>query len=152
VGVSRTKNKKICYCCGSDKSRPNAKGSPIWYLNYDKDENVFCCRCYDKLIKNPRNNPNNHARRYTYGKRRLLEDKGSRTGKCEWCSKKIGDTYIGWRKRIKIIKETHLHHLFYLVICPWFGRVELCAPCHNKESWRERRELITKERIKSFRD
>lgn len=75
------------------------------------------------------------ARIYTFGDRQLVDSKKCRTGVCSKCGKRVGDKYRGWRNKLLTAKQTQLHHEFYLVICPWFGRVELCVACHDKLHW-----------------
>ena len=132
---TRIRDKRFCYCCGSNETG-KWKNRSNWYLNHDSENNVLCSRCYARLIKNPRIMPKWRARRYTYCGQRLFEDKKSRTGICSKCGIKVGDRYIGWRNKIVTVQQTQMHHEFYLVICPWFGRIELCVACHSYIRWR----------------
>jgi hypothetical protein len=44
--------KRVCYCCGTDKSRRNHRYNRLlWIHNYDSDDNVLCMKCYDHLVK-----------------------------------------------------------------------------------------------------
>jgi hypothetical protein len=74
-------------------------------------------------------------RRYVFLDKRLINDTRVRTGVCSQCHRQVGDKYQGWRGRVVTVKQTQLHHDFYLTICPWFSRRELCVACHSKIRW-----------------
>jgi len=127
--------KRFCYACGSDKTTLTKGKWPSWILNHDKDNNVLCLGCFQRIIYLKKY----RARRYTFADKRMYEDKPTRKGVCSTCGIKVGDQYIGWRNKILTVQQTQFHHEFYLVICPWFSRVELCVACHDKIRWEEYR-------------
>jgi hypothetical protein len=147
MGRSRIKVKRFCYACGSDKTELTQGRWPHWYPNHDKDNNVLCHDCFMRHCYLPVY----YARRYEFCGTRLQEDNKSRVGICSKCGIKVGDRYIGWRNHIVTVQETQLHHQFYLIICPWFSRVELCVYCHDKIRWKEWKDKQkTVQKVKEF--
>ena len=123
----------VCYACGGIKKTVNGRGSPNWILNWDKDFNMLCHYCYGKIIKYPNERPQRleeYKKLIRFGnlKRQIKGTFRQLTGYCSKCPKNIFDGSC---------KTTHMHHLFYIMIIPWFGRAELCASCHAKETWQE---------------
>lgn len=129
----------------------NGKKWGQWY----KINGKFVCRShYDKLIATPKITPEYNKRRnsritpeykkqhrgrttyITFKNKRIYLNTKLRKGKCEWCSKKVGDEYINWKGEHKKIKLTNIHHIQYYIIFAWFDTVELCNSCHSKESAR----------------
>ena len=112
---------------------------------HDKSGNRICANCYQKFIfskhkqivrdYNSRKGSINSPKRMIIQGRRIFLDRLVRKGKCSNCGKHIGDPYIDVYGKITIIKRTHMHHWFYLIIMPWACSVELCPSCHMKESW-----------------
>ena len=69
----------------------------------------------------------------------LQLDEPIRKGQCQQCKKKIGDTYINYKGKEKIIKETHTHHYSeYNDNNMLKNTIELCAHCHGQESAKKR--------------
>jgi hypothetical protein len=85
---------------------------------------------------NSKRNPLNGPKRIVIQGRRIFTGRLLRRGKCSECGKGIGDSYINKYGKNAIIKQTHMHHWFYLVIMPWACTVELCASCHIKKEKR----------------
>src|SRR5262245_53540311 len=111
---------------------------------FKKDEKLYCKKCYNNLFTNPKWNPITRIspryaetrtksnktftpRHYLYAKRCIVGWARLLTGYCSRCTNNIYDGTC---------KKTDMHHLFYIVIFPWFGRQELCAACHVKEGRR----------------
>lgn len=132
------KDKRVCVNCGSDKTyisnpknRPNTY--PRWY-NY-KDGRV-CHKCRWKLIDGIKHTTNQIAWTPAGRRGRMRLKDIPRKGICDWCGKKIGDSYIGWRNKIKTVKRTNIHHFEYHANDPLKDTVELCNSCHSKETRR----------------
>jgi hypothetical protein len=143
---SEIHTKRVCVICGSDKTYVDKHGYSHWRNHEDK---IYCKNCYGRLIDSPKRNKEISQRVYLFLDKQLLEDKKTRTGICSKCGKKVGDKYRGWRNKEITIKQTQLHHEFYITICPWFSRIELCVACHDKirwEEWREKRKSIPKKK------
>jgi hypothetical protein len=143
-GFMFLETKRICDICGTKETYVDKHGYHQWRNHNGKR---YCNKCYGRLIDAPKRNPEAAARQYIFLKKRFHDPEKIRTGVCSECHRKIGDTYRGWRKKLIIIKQTQLHHEFYLTICPWFSRRELCVSCHDKirwRIWRERQKTIPK--------
>jgi hypothetical protein len=61
------------------------------------------------------------------------------TGYCSRCSNNVYDGTA---------KSMAMDHLVYIIIFPWFGRVELCASRHAERHWNEDSRVAT--RISSY--
>jgi len=110
--------------------------NPHWH-NWD---GVFLChRCYNNYVWNPINNPTARKRQLNYKNKRIILSMPLRKGICDLCKKKIGDLFIAWQGKIKIIKYTHIHHLKYHDDDPLKDTIEVCNSCHFKETWKSRR-------------
>lgn len=136
--------KRFCVACGSDKTYINKQGYQCW-RNYEG--HCYCNKCHGRLVDAPKRNPVYAARQFIFLKKRFHDPEKIRTGICSECNKKIGDKYRARYNKLITIKQTQLHHEFYLTICPWFSRRELCVACHNKirwQQWRERQKSIPK--------
>jgi hypothetical protein len=132
--------KRVCEICRTQETYIDKHGYEHWGNHNGKR---YCTRCYSKLVSNPKNKHKRKdlkSRTYRFIDKPILEDKKSRTGVCSNCNRKIGDKYNGWRNKEITVKQTQLHHQFYLVICPWFSRVELCVACHSDLRWKEWKE------------
>ena len=64
-----------------------------------------------------------------------------RKGRCEDCSKKVGDKHIGYRGKVGVIQVTQMHHYFYIPCMPWACMTERCTPCHNKTKTHTRKKI-----------
>jgi hypothetical protein len=118
---------RICYSCGTNKTRLNGEGRPSWILNLPT-KLILCQDCYYKIVRNPIfKSQGGYKRYYRFGSTiQLLANKRELTGYCSKCSNNIHD---------KSCRVTHMHHWIYIIIFTWFGREELCASCHAKETW-----------------
>lgn len=123
-----------CFSCGSNKTYVHSQG----WLQWNKIDWFvplwFCGKCRGRYLRASYRHRRNLTR-YTIGHGiRLYNKERQRTGYCSQCSNNVHNGTC---------KITNLHHRYYLRICPWFGRVELCASCHStitaKESWRKGR-------------
>jgi len=118
---------RICYCCGSNTTlthRKKGRDYLRWYLNHDKDNNVFCHLCYNKLIDHPK-----YARtRIWFKSQRLVLKENPRKGICSQCHSILGID----------CKTTQIHHIKYHEDDPLKDTVELCPSCHATESQRLR--------------
>lgn len=135
--------KRVCDICGSTKTYVDKHNYEQWR---NKAGKRYCQKCFAKYFDNPKTNLKWRPRRYCFGDKRLFDYKPVRTGQCSKCGIKIGETYRGWRNRLITVKQTQMHHEFYLVICPWFGKVEVCVACHGKIGWIERHKRQVKEK------
>ena len=94
----------------------NPELSKEYYSEYRK-QHIDTLREYDKIksiVRNPK------LLRF---KNKQLTLFALRNGICQNCGK---------NKHLGDIKLTHMHHLEYFIIFPWFGVIELCASCHMK--------------------
>lgn len=131
--------KRLCDICGTNETHIDKHGYEHWRNHEGKR---YCHKCYGRLISGPKYNRELATRQFLFLKKRYHDPEKIRTGRCSECHRKIGDTYRGWRKKLITIKQTQLHHEFYLTICPWFSRYELCVACHSKIRWRQFRRQI----------
>jgi len=125
---------RVCFSCNSTKTYLNCGKWPQWNKVDWFVPLWFCDKCRGHYLR--------MAWRIRYGLKRYtlyhgirLQDKTQpRTGYCSQCSNNVHNGTC---------KITNMHHRYYLRICPWFGRIELCASCHSKisakESWKKRR-------------
>ena len=115
-------DKRFCVFCKSRTSYNYGRG-PQWHRI---QQGLVCGKCYSKLFTNPKwrkiHNPRTGARRFVFGNTRPLSTFKQRTGFCSRCPRNIHDGTC---------KITNMHHWVYIIIIPWFGREELCVPCHN---------------------
>jgi hypothetical protein len=120
----------VCYACGSTITTVNSKGKANWLLNLDIDMNsigMLCHSCYEKYIRYPSRKSDINRRFFRYGSSiQRLGYKRELTGYCSKCTNNLFD---------RTCRTTHMHHWVYIIIFPWFGREELCASCHAKETW-----------------
>lgn len=130
--MSRPKiiDKRVCYCCGSDKTHFNNKGSPCWHLNHDSEGNVLCHNCWSRYIHSPIQNkitnPKWQPRRMQFKGKRLHLQFCPRIGVCNFCRAVVPFD----------CKRTHLHHEQYDDSDPMKHTIEICISCHAKESIR----------------
>ena len=59
--------------------------------------------------------------------------------KCNLCQNKIGDPFINQYGKLEKTKLLHTHHIIYIIIFPWYGTITLCASCHGKLTYAERK-------------
>ena len=134
MGTKRILHKRFCYVCGNDKTSHNSKGCENWYHPLGKDKPV-CDGCYDRDFYGPQYRQKlrltskykerykiDAAKRYRYPGKRITSNFIQRTGYCSLCPNNLYDATC---------KRTYMHHWFYIIIFPWFGREELCNRCHN---------------------
>jgi recombinational DNA repair protein (RecF pathway) len=136
--------KRICGICGTNETHIDKHGYQHWH-NYEGKR--YCHKCYGRLIDAPNRNRELATRQFLFLKKQLHDPKKIRTGICSECHRNIGDSYVGHRNKVVTVNQTQLHHEFYLTICPWFSRRELCVACHSKirwHQWRERQKSIPK--------
>jgi hypothetical protein len=120
-----------CYTCGETKTWIDKRGHENWRLNHDLSNNMLCVNCYNRYYIRP---------------------KWSKINNAKWgpitSGRKIGSNghsfYFSWLKRnrkcskcqtIKGYFDFH-HEKGFFIIFPWFGIIELCKSCHDKEKWR----------------
>jgi hypothetical protein len=129
----RLTDKRICLNCHVDKSLDKYNHS-TWHKHKD---GFLCHKCYNRLISNPKSNPKWKPRQlqWTPKGRQIIVKEDPRTGMCQNCGRQIGDAYVNFWGQIKIIKETHMHHIEYHEDDPLKDTVELCASCHARETW-----------------
>jgi hypothetical protein len=138
-----------CFICNSTKTYLHKGKYPRWHKKEILNNFIlwFCLKCYDKYIKRPHYIPTTryrfglssrqdirdisrrfNAKRYRFGHLKILGDGPQRTGICSQCDHSIA---------AGTCHKTDMHHIYYLRICPWFGRVELCHQCH-RHAYRDR--------------
>jgi hypothetical protein len=126
-------SKKTCCNCGSTRTRIERDNAEHWYYNLGKDKPI-CKKCHSYLFAGPkfraahRESINRVGRerlgiKFLYFRKQIYMDFRQRTGYCSKCPNNIYDGTC---------KITNMHHLFYIIIVPWFGRIELCNSCHTK--------------------
>lgn len=119
----------VCYACGLTNTTVNSRGTPNWILNLDANDNLIgmlCAFCYSKYLRLDAHRQRDRLL-YRFGShRQRVGYRRELTGRCSQCSNNIYDDSC---------KATHMHHRIYIIIFPWFGRNELCASCHAKETW-----------------
>jgi hypothetical protein len=81
----------------------------------------------NKII-NKKYNKIYHPRRFRFKDKSISLKSNPRIGYCSWCPNNIHDGSC---------RLTNMHHIEYYIIFPWFGTVELCVSCHNKETQRQ---------------
>jgi hypothetical protein len=135
MGRPRLKDKRVCYACGSDTTYLKSNGAYDWTTN--KPTDLFLCkRCVNEYVWNPKWKPIHNIRLVTFRQRRILMKENPRTGVCSLCGKKIGDEYIGSKRRKRVVKTTQMHHLANHKDDPLKDTIEVCVSCHMKESYR----------------
>lgn len=131
--TSVLESKKVCAACDSTDSKHWRFHDGYW----------LCHSCSYKYVYSPAYSPKfiakNNPRRIKFKGMVKMLSENPRTGVCRICDKKIGDTYINCYGNKAIIKQTHLHHGKYDESNPSKYTKELCASCHGKESWQQRR-------------
>jgi hypothetical protein len=134
-----SKDKRICYYCGTDTTYTYYVKNSIRYQWYNLKNNICCSKCYNKLVNSPkwqeiRNRIYNPRHIYFKGKPFILPIE-PRKGICSWCKRKKGDEFIrSDGKPAKI--RTHMHHIEYHDDDILKDTIELCQVCHTKESWK----------------
>ena len=128
-------NERVCVKCGATTTYINTNGRQQWG---NVNGECYCSRCWDKqrLWKKLPSKRIKGKKRLTFQRKRIQLQENPRKGKCKVCGKKVGDEYVNYRGQVKRIKRTHLHHYFYVSIMPWACTIELCVPCHSRESWK----------------
>ena len=121
-------HKRVCYGCGSNKTRIHPdQNYPMWYLNHDDDNNMLCDICYRRFFENPPKAAKQsilNKTRITFKDIRIVMGVNLRTGYCSKCTNNIYN---------RTCKNTVLHHAIdYIIILPWFGTQELCRKCHMR--------------------
>lgn len=134
MGRHKLTDKRICFACGSSKTRIQKHGAVQWRRPIDWFVPLwFCDTCRARYFHGPEmhrkwdkiHHVRYGARAYKFGAKKTFIGWGlQRTGFCLKCSNNIHDGSC---------KRTHMHHVYYLRICPWFGREELCVRCHNAQ-------------------
>jgi hypothetical protein len=139
MGSLVLQSKRHCYECGSGITRIRTSREGYrweeWCFRLGKDR-PLCHTCAKRLIYSPKYREKLHktkhykeytaarGRRYMrYGRKTLCMSFRQLSGYCSKCSNNIFDGSC---------KKTDMHHLFYIIIVPWFGRIELCSTCHIK--------------------
>lgn len=84
----------------------------------------------ENKIKNMKYNKIYHPRRFVFKNKSLSLNSNPRKGYCSWCPNNIHDGSC---------KLTHMHHIQYYIIFPWFATVEICVSCHAYETWKKRK-------------
>ena len=119
---------KVCNRCGSDKTTDR------WW-NHDKENNglPICRRCYNNHIRyrSPESIRKEYVRRYTFKSKLIYHNEVPRKGVCSKCGARAGIE----------CKRTQLHHTDYDSDNPLAHTIELCASCHGKETWKQRKIL-----------
>ena len=114
---------RICYACGGTKTTYHSKtGAASWLFNHGT-KLMLCQFCYDKYIRMPGFGPTVKGLSIRYFNKFIRYRWLMRTGFCSHCPNNVHDGSCN---------VTHMHHRYYLVICPWFGIQELCPGCHTK--------------------
>lgn len=128
-----------CTNCGSDKTYTRKRGWASWNRH---DGKWYCHTCWSRLFakKYPeaikKQSAKNNPRLMKFRDKQIYLKENPRKGECSFCKKKVGDEYINCYGNSAILKRTGMHHLEYHNDDPLKDTVELCVPCHMKESWR----------------
>lgn len=133
MGSLLFQTKKHCYLCGSTNTRIERGHIEHWYHNMGRDKPI-CKKCYNNLYSAPQFRDRNRERinahdrermksKFLFFKKQIYSNFKQRSGYCSACPNNIYDSTC---------KVTHMHHWTYIIIFPWFGRVELCSSCHTK--------------------
>jgi hypothetical protein len=124
-----------CNGCGDEHSDIDSTGNGYayehWYMNYDINGHVIgmlCKKCNEKYVRPKRDHSETNAKLYRYAGQFIYGWTQKRTGYCSLCPNNKWDGSC---------KATHLHHEHYVRILPFYGRVEICAPCHYKITSKE---------------
>lgn len=132
---------RICYACGSNRTRINRKGNPDWTTN--KPTDLFLCHnCMHKYIVSPKWQPiygRKYAqlykpRRFSFKRRSIIMKDRIQKDECKKCHKKIGDKFINRLGKETVLKKMDIHHIEYFIIFPWFATIVLCPHCHGQDS------------------
>jgi hypothetical protein len=136
-----TNIKKICFRCGSDKTRVRkwqnkkpdgtitSSGSSIeWYK--DKNGTNLCQKCYCKYVNNPRwyaknktrHRMMNNGRHMRFKNKPITLEMNPRIGICNWC-RAVTPFDCGF---------TVLHHEKYDDSNPLAHTIEICQSCHSR--------------------
>jgi hypothetical protein len=126
IDARRTAAKKICYACGSTKTkirykknrRPNAE----WIYNLDDENNVLCKRCYYEIIEYRARRELCRCMTISFKGRQIYLHHNPKKGICQVCNRSVSAGEI---------KRTNMHHEEYDEKDPLAYTVELCVNCHN---------------------
>ena len=115
--------KRACVNCGSNTTYVTKKNHVQWY--YTKDRTGFLCSwCHGRLMFNPMTRRAGNSKRLRFKGDRIRLDANPRKGVCQMCGKVGG--------------KTDLHHTVYDPTNPTANTIELCSPCHAKETMKSR--------------
>src|SRR5215212_8450411 len=92
---------------------------------------MLCAYCYSSIIRRPKYRAvaiTEYKKLIRFGS--MPQVKGRFRQHTCFCSKCPSNIFDG------SCKATHMHHLVYIRILPWFGRQELCPSCHMTETWK----------------
>lgn len=131
-----SKGERICLIDPTHETALNELGNEHWFRY---KEGYVCSRCAMKLI---------YYQKYKHKDRKRIRFKNSRpkvegeykTGKCDLCGKKIGDSYVTKKGKTGIIKSMHTHHFEYHDDDILKDTIQICPQCHGRESARLRKE------------
>ena len=124
---SNPRLKRVCYACGSDKTRIHYqyhKGVKYtkynWHLNRGTNL-VLCHDCYTFIIRREYNRKR-MATRVTFRNRRTITHQMRRVGVCNLCRAVLPFDCL----------KTDLNHYTYNDNNPLEGILETCVSCHSK--------------------
>ncbi len=121
-----------------ERHRQFIRDHPGYMQNYRKIHPEFVKAEKEKDKIRYRNNldryKNYRNKRFRFKGKFISINEVVRTGYCSWCPKNIHDGTC---------KKTHIHHIKYHDEDPLKDTVEICISCHQKETWRIRRLVIT---------
>lgn len=125
-----------CEGCGNKHSDIDSTGSGYsyehWYMNYNIEDGfaigMLCKRCNESYYRPKRDHKETNSKLYRLAGQFMYGWKQIRTGFCSICPNNKFDGSC---------KATHLHHQHYVRIVPFYGRIEICAPCHYKITSKE---------------
>ena len=146
MGRPKLTVKRICVACDSTTTYIDKNGWVMWRFH---DGDWFCNVCYQRYVAIHRYYPQPNRKFKPHfmflGKPVYTKDE-PRKGECNLCHKKVGDKFIDYYGKERILKGTDLHHIEYHKDDPLKDTVELCDSCHMKESRAvERNERLKKQ-------
>lgn len=126
------KGERVCLIDPTHETGLNELGNEHWFHYKD---GYICSRCAMKLLYYEKHKDKDKKRiRFKNSRPRLTEE--YKTGKCDWCGKKIGDSYVTKKGKTGIITAMHTHHLEYHDGDVLKDTLQLCPQCHGIESAR----------------
>lgn len=137
------KGERVCSIDPKHTTTLNELGNEHWYHFNDK---YLCYSCAHKIIYQPKYKDKDRKRiRFKNTRPRVKVE--YKTGKCDSCSKNVGDTYINKKGEEKMIKSMHTHHKEYHEANVLKDTVQLCPQCHAIESAKTRKLKDMSDRI-----